>query len=461
MAFIMEDNLGIPARLKTKDAAFSLLKLALPVMAGSVIESVYNITDAFFLGKLGTAQISAPSIAFSVNFFFIIFGTGLSASGTTLIAQSRGKGEVGKMDYYANQLASLMLVLSIIAALLGSVLAGPIIRILQTPDEVYIFARDYLGIILTGLPFVFIYFVLQAVFIAIGDTLTPLVVHLVAVLLNVGLDPLLIFGLGPFPAMGVSGAAIATVISQAIGAVLSVVVLVKGKGGIKIDLAKLKPQWQAWRLLLKIGLPSGLGQAASAFGFTIMQGLVNSMGTAVIAAFGVGSRIFNMFDIPAFAISNASTSVVGRSMGARDEHAARKYIRAAVILVIILEVPLLSIAMTVGGDLVRIFVNDPEVIRLGDIMFKVIAPSLLMFSLYLSLTGAFQGAGDTKIIMILSIIRLWGIRLPLAYIIHWIHPMGPYSVWIAMFASNAITSLIGWLYYRKGKWKKALNPDEI
>ena len=438
-----------------------IMKIALPVMGGSVIEALYNLTDAFFLGKLGTAEISAPSIAFSIVFFFVIFGTGLSGAGTTLVAQSRGKDDPARMNHYANQLASLLVLVAAVASILGVTLAAPVLRLLDTPAEVYGHALSYLGIVLTGLPFMFAYFALQASFTAIGDTVTPLLVHLGAVLLNVLLDPLLIFGLGPIPGMGVAGAAVATVLSQALGAILSIAVLARGKGPLRLTLRGMRPDRAAWGLLLRIGLPSGLGQAVSAFGFTIMQGVVNSFGTATIAAFGIGSRLFNMFDIPTFGVANATTALVGHAIGAKDPRAATRFVRSAMVMVVLLELPLLSLAMAFGGDLVRLFVNDPEVIRLGDIMFKVITPSLLMFSLYMALTGAFQGAGDTKIIMVLSIARLWVIRLPLAYLLAWTTDLGPYAIWIAMFVSNALITVVGFIHYRKGRWKRALDPDRI
>lgn len=437
------------------------MKIALPVMGGSAIEALYNLTDAFFLGKLGTAEIGAPSIAFSIVFFFVIFGMGLSGAGTTLIAQSRGKGDPARMNHYANQLASMLALVSLIAAGLGVALSPYVLRLLGTPPEVYVHARTYLGIVLTGLPFMFAYFALQSSFTAIGDTVTPLLVHLAAVALNALMDPLLIFGLGPIPRLGVAGAALATVLSQGLGAALSLAVLVKGKGGLRLTMREMRPHGKSWGMLLRIGLPSGIGQALSALGFTVMQGVVNRFGTATIAAFGIGNRMFNMLDIPTFGIANATTALVGQALGAKDANSARRTVRSALILIVIMELPVLALAMGFGGDLVRVFVNDPEVIRLGDIMFKVITPSLLMFGLYMALTGAFQGAGDTKVIMLLSIARLWLIRLPLAYALAYVTDLGPYTVWIAMFVSNALTALAGGIYFKAGRWKRALNPDEV
>jgi len=439
----------------------SLLGMAFPMMLGSAIEAVYNLTDAFFLGKLGTAEIGAPSIAFSVVFFLTIFGVGLSNAGPTLMAQSRGKLDAARMNHYMNQTVSLLSLVSMALAATGFLVAAPLLRLLNTPAEVYVFALVYMRIIFLGIPFVFMYFCLQSAYTAIGDTATPIRIHLLAVGLNVVLDPLLIYGLGPFPALGVAGAAIATVMSQGVGALLSLNVLRSGRDGLRLTAREMKPTSRAWGLLLRIGMPASVGQGLSAFGFTVMQGVVNTFGTSAIAAFGVGNRLMNMFDIPTHGIASATTSLVGRAMGAKDHGAVRRIVRAALVSVVVLEIPLLGLSVLFGGDLVRLFVSDPEAVRLGDIMFKVVSPSLLMFGLYFALTGAFQGAGDTKVILVLAVLRLWVIRVPLAYHLAFNTSLGPLSIWIAMFASNFLTAAAGMAYFKLGRWKRALDPDWI
>ncbi|PKL08107.1 MAG: hypothetical protein CVV51_10650 [Spirochaetae bacterium HGW-Spirochaetae-7] len=450
-----------PSIFRPSEVNRALLRIAFPMMLGSAIETVYNLTDAFFLGKLGTAEIGAPSIAFSIVFFLTIFGSGLAGAGTTLIAQSKGKGNSGRMNHYLNQMASLLFVASTALATLGSLSAGSLLRLLNTPVEVYGFAFTYLRIVFLGIPFTFAYFALQASFTAVGDAATPVKVHLLAVGLNVALDPLLIFGIGPFPAMGVAGAAIATVLSQGVGAALSVAVLLRGKSGLRLRLRAMTPEAKSWGLLLGIGLPASIGQGLSAFGFTVLQGVVNTFGTSAIAAFGVGNRLMNMFDIPVHGIAGATTSLVGRAIGARDDHMAGRVVRSSLSLVVILEMPLLALSVFYGGDLVRLFVSDAEAIRLGDIMFKVVSPSLLMFGLYFALSGAFQGAGDTKVIMVLAVFRLWVVRVPLAYALAYRTSLGPMSIWIAMFVSNFLTAGAGFVYFRLGRWKRALDPDRI
>ncbi len=438
-----------------------ILRIAAPAMAGSLVETLYNLTDAFFLGKLGSTEISAPSVSTSLVFFLIIFATGLSGAGTTLIAQVKGRGDAERMNFYMNQTAVILAAASGILTLSGLVLARPILRLLNTPPQVLDPALTYLRIVLGGMPFMFAYFLLQSSFSAIGDTMTPLKVHLTAVLANLALDPLLIFGFGPIPAFSVAGAAAATVLSQGLGAFLSLRILIRGRGPLRLRRALLRPEPKAAELILRIGLPSSVGQALSALGFTVLQGVVNLFGTGAIAAFGVGNRLIGLFDLPAHGLSVATTTLVGQSLGARDEKGAGRVVRSALLLCLALVGLPLGASVVFGGQLVRIFVADPEAVAVGDLMFKVVAPSVLFFCLYLVLTGAFQGAGDTRVIMVLSVVRLWVVRVPLAYALAFLAGMGPMSIWIAMFASNLATALAGFAWFRGGRWKKALGTSEI
>lgn len=440
--------------------ARNILRLALPVIAGSLLETLYNLTDAFFLGKLGIAEFSAPSIAFNIVFFLIVFGLGLSGAGATLIAQSKGKGDRAKMDFYLAQMTVFLSVGAVVLSVVGIVLARPLLILLQTPESVFGHAHTYMTIVFAGIPFMFGYFVLQAGFAGAGDTFTPLVVHLIAVAVNVVLDPILIFGIG-VPPLGVAGAAIATVVSQAIASVISFAIMLKGKGVLKLRPRDMKPDGKALSLFVKIGLPASLGDGISALGFTVLQGLVNSFGPAVIAAFGAGNRIMGLFDVAAGGVSQATATLSGHALGAKDPEAARRVTRSGILVLLCFVVPLLAVSFFAGGPLVRFFVDDPEAVALGDVMFKIVGPSILLFDIYHVLTGVFRGAGSTGIVMTLSIVRLWAIRVPLAYVLALAFSVGPYSIWIAMFFSNLVTSALGYLYYRSGRWTKALDPDSV
>ncbi|MBL7007341.1 MAG: MATE family efflux transporter, partial [Spirochaetia bacterium] len=257
---------------------------------------LYNLADTYFLGKLGSGALAAPSISFSVIFFMIIFGSGFSMAGTTLISQAKGKGDREKVDFYVSQTFLMMVILSVLIMIAGLTGSNLILIALQVPDNIISNVSVYLKIIFLGMPFMFMSFVLRATLQGIGDSLTPLKIQIVTVVINIILDPLLIFGLGPFPELGVAGAAIATVIARFISMVAAIYILFSGKKGIRIRVKYLKPERKAWGLIMRIGLPSAIGGGISALGFSVLQGVVNTFGTPVIAAFGIGNRVIGLFN---------------------------------------------------------------------------------------------------------------------------------------------------------------------
>lgn len=439
----------------------SLLIVALPIMLSNFLQTLYNITDAFFLGKLGRAEISAPTISFNIIFFLIIFGMGLSMAGTTLIAQSKGKKDQEKVDFYLGQTTFLLFSGAIIIAIIGILLTPFLLRILQTPDDVFVFAKDYMTIVLAGLPFMFGMFILSSSLQGIGDTITPLKIQFFTVSLNIILDPILIFGIWIFPRLGVKGAAIATVFARMISTIIALNILIKGKKGLKLKKENLKPDKNAILLFLKIGLPASIGQGLSALGFTVLQGIVNSFGTAVVAAFGVGNRIISLFNMPAMGLSRATVTLMGQNLGAKNIKRAKKAVNIAVWADLAFLIPAMTFTFFFGNSFVKFFVNDPETIKWGAMLFKIVSPSVVFFGVFTIITGAFQGAGDTKPVMFLNIGRLWGIRVPLAYVLAVIVLKDPLGIWFAMFASNLLISLIGIYWFSRGKWIHAIDIDKI
>lgn len=438
-----------------------LITLAIPIMAGNFLQTLYNLADTYFLGKLGKVAVSAPSIAFNIIFFLIVFGFGFSSAGTTLISQAKGKQDQDKINFYLGQTTFIMTICSILIAVAGVLLTAPLLRLLQVPEEVYSYTFTYMRIIFYGVPFMFMGFILQGSLQGIGDSITPLLVQTATVILNILLDPLLIFGWGPVPALGVSGAAYATVFSQMVASGISWYILLKGRKGMKLLAANMRPKRDAIRLILRIGVPSSLGQGFSALGFTVLQGIVNSFGTAVIAAFGVGNRIISLFNMPAQGLAQANAVLVGQNLGAKNREGAKQVVMQALITTFVFITLGMSLTFFRGNGFVKFFVDDPEVLAHGKVLFRIVSPSVVFFNLFTIIIGAFQGGGDTKPIMVLNIVRLWGIRVPFAYLLGHILAFGPQGIWISMFLSNCIVALTGFILYSRGRWMDKLNPDSV
>ncbi|MFP4484169.1 MAG: MATE family efflux transporter [Spirochaetaceae bacterium] len=439
----------------------SLVRLAAPIMVANLLQMLYNLADAFFLGKISAEAVAAPSISLNLVMFLVVSGLALAMAGTTLISQSKGKGDRDRIDFYLGQTAILLLTLSVVVSLIGVVFARQILGVLQVPRSAFAGTLAYLRIILSGVPVMFFFFVVQAAMQGIGDSVTPLKIQALTVALNVALDPILIFGFGPIPRLEVEGAAIATVFSRAIASGLALWILLRGSRGMKLRAEYLVPDWAAQRRLLGIGVPLAIGQGVASLGFIVLQGIVNSFGTAVVAAFGVGTRIINLFTMPAIGFSRATASLVGQSLGARRPDTAKTVVKQSIGTVFVFISVTMILVFLFGNSVTRFFVNDPEVVRHGAIMFRVISLSVIPFAMFMVSNGAFQGGGDTKPIMYLNVGRLWGIRVPVAALLAVGLSLGPRGIWFAMLLSNVVTAALGFIILKQGRWLHKMNPEEI
>jgi len=439
----------------------TLIRLAVPIMLANLLQMLYNLADAYFLGKLGKEAVSAPTISFNLVMLLVVFGMGLAMAGTTLIAQSKGKGDRERVDFYLAQITMLLAATSVVISAAGLLLARPILMALQVPEAAFAPTYTYLTIIFAGLPLMFIFFIAQSAMQGIGDSMTPLIIQAATVVINVLLDPAFIFGFGFIPALGVAGAAYATIISRAFASVVAVLILLRGNRGLQYHRRHFRPDRKAMGLLFRIGMPASIGQGLSALGFTVLQGIVNGFGTAVVAAFGVGNRITGLFNMPAMGFSRATASLVGQRLGARRPDQAKTVVKQSVLTVFVFITIGMTLTFFFGNRVVRFFIDDPEVIRHGALMFRIISVSVIPFAMFMVTNGAFQGGGDTKPVMYLNVMRLWGLRVPIAAILAYWVGIGPPSIWIAMFISNIVTATVGFAILRQGRWLTKINPDEI
>ena len=272
----------------------TMVLLAWPVMVTSALQALYNLVDAFWLGRLGTAAVAAPGMAWPILFFFMSFAGGFQAAGSTFVAQHFGAGDRRGAEESAGQLLGFLGLLSIVLGALGYSLAPTVLRLIRAPAEVFPYALTYLRIECIGLPIMFMAQAFGGFMVGLGQTRFLMYISASSLLLNAVLDPIFIFGWGPFPAWGVAGAAWATVLSRAAVAMVGLFILFSGKRGLRLSLRDLRPRLSRVLPILRVGLPNVLDQASTSFGFVVMMGLVAGFGTAVVAAYTVGNRIINL-----------------------------------------------------------------------------------------------------------------------------------------------------------------------
>jgi putative MATE family efflux protein len=315
---------GRPAGRDTTDGPIlrALVTLAIPIVATNVFQSLYQLIDTFWVGRLGADAVAAVSLSFPILFFMISLGGGMSVAGAVIVAQTFGARDQAATDRAAGQTLLVVSAVSAALSVIGYVLSAPLVAFFRPEGAVGGMAVAYLQVSFLGLVAVFVYFVFQALLRGVGDVRTPMIVVAGTVVLNFFLDPLLILGWGPVPAYGVVGAAWATIIAQGIAGAIGLVILFSGRYGIHLRVGDMLPRRELVTKILRLGVPSSVEQAARALGLAVMMLLVASFGTTAIASYGIGARIFSFVIIPAMGLSMAVSTVVGQNVGAgRDERA--------------------------------------------------------------------------------------------------------------------------------------------
>jgi putative MATE family efflux protein len=332
-------------------------------MASHLLQTLYNLADAFWLGKLGREALVAPTVSMNVVFVATALAMGLGAAGTTLVSQYRGAGRWDLAERAGGQTFILLAFVSLLLGLLGFVSTPWLLSILNTPSDSAVQTGVYMRWVFAGLPLMFPFFVYQGISTGLGNTMGPMQVNLITVLMNAALDPLFIFGAGPVPAMGVAGAAAATVLSYFTASLAGTIRLFRGNGGFRLSRRTLKPDRETLGRILSIGLPISFGQAGTSLGFTVMMGIVNSFGSAATAAFGVGNRIIHLALVPSMGLSQANAASVGQCLGAGMPGRAQRSTVSALVMAGIILLPVTIPMFFFGDSIAMVFVDDHAVIK--------------------------------------------------------------------------------------------------
>ena len=306
----------------------ALVRLSVPIVLANILQVAYQLTDIFWAGQLSAQALAAVSLSFPITFLMVAIGGGLAIAGSVLIAQYEGRGEERAMNHVTAQTLIMVTVASIAISAIGYVYSGPIMRFMGAEPDVLPDAARFMQITFIGFVFVFGFFVYQSLMRGLGVVQVPMLIVLLTVLLNFGLDPLFIFGWGPIPAMGVAGAAMATLSTQALAAGIGFTLLFSGRHRLRPRLADFRPDWKVIGRTFKLGLPASIEQAMRALSMTLMTLLVSTFGTIAIDAYSLGLRIMTFVVIPAMGVAMATTTLVAQNLGAgklsrgrRDEFA--------------------------------------------------------------------------------------------------------------------------------------------
>lgn len=438
----------------------SLLSLALPIIAANILQSAYQLIDTFWLGRLGADAVAAVSLSFPLLFLVLSLGAGLTLAGTVLVAQYQGANNPKMVDFSSSQSVFLILLTSIVLAILSYFASEPLMKIIGAGPDIIEDSVTYFKVSSLGFVFLFLFFIFQSLMRGIGKVMLPVYIVLFTVILNAGLDPLFIYGYGPIPGFGVAGAAVASVITQAVAATIGLIILFRGRHGIKITLSAMYFNMENLKRTFRIGFPASIEQSTRALGMTFMMVIVTSFGSDIVAAYGIGARMLSFIVVPALGLGIATTSLVGQNIGALKIKRAEKAAILSARLAFFGFTGMGLLMFMVAEPLTAFFIpDDPQVIKDGALFIKIMSVSFGFLGLQQVMNGTFNGAGFTKASMLISIMSLWIVRFPLAYMLSYKTDLGPVGIWWAFPISNLIAGIVAFAYFKTGYWKKRVIRD--
>jgi putative MATE family efflux protein len=432
----------------------NLWLLAYPIMIGNLVQICYNFADTFWVSKLpySTEAVASVSIVFSVEFLLMSLIMGFSAASATLVSQNYGAKQHRAVEETAYTTINIFNGLTVLVTLFSFIFGKSILQWMKTPANILPYAMDYYYIILIAMIFMFAFYYLSALLRGIGDTTTPMIAGILSGGLNILLDPLMILGLGPFPAMGIAGAAYATLIARFVVAMYMFYVIFKKDNAMNLKLGRIFSfNRKIARDLIRIGIPSSFSNVVISLGWILVVSRVNTFGANASAVYGIGNRIDStMFQLSA-GIQYALATIVGQNIGAQQMQRAKNSVSYALKASFIVVMCLSMIVMIFPQQIFGIFSQDPAIITMGKTYIAYMAYGYAFVCCRMVLVGAFQGAGATTFSMILSMISLWVFRVPFAYYFS-ARGMGIDGVWFGLGTSFVVSYLFMYVCYKKYDW---------
>jgi putative MATE family efflux protein len=439
----------------------ALIRLAIPIILGNILQTGYQLTDAFWVGRLGAAAVAAVSISFPVSFLVIALGAGFGIAGATLSAQYMGAGRQDMVNHVAAQTMMMVLLTSIVLGAAGYLVAPYLLDLLEVAPDVYAGALGFMRVSFVGIIFVFLYGMFQALMRGVGETRTPLMIVLGTVILNFLLDPLFIFGLGPLPPQGVMGAAIATLATQALAAFLGIAIFLRGRHGIQLSWRSFLPDPVYIKRAFFLGLPGSIELSTRGLGPLLLSFLVAGFGTVTLAAYGVGTNILQFVTIPAMGMSQAVSTLVSQNMGAGNtQRAARVTILGSSYSFGMLSMVGI-LAYIVAPTLVAFFVpGDSEVIAEGAQFIRIMCLAWGGIGVQLCIVSAFRGSGNMLVAMVLALVSQFVLQFPLAYVLSKHTSLQAFGLWWSFPITTIAVAIISVGWFAQGGWKSTVLTEE-
>jgi len=427
--------------------------LAIPMMLEMSMEAIFAVVDIAFVSRLGTNAIAAVGLTEALITVLYAVAIGLGMGVTAMISRRIGARDPIAAAYVMGQAIWVGAALAIFIGTFGVIYAGDLLRMMGASEAVITEGESFTAILLGGNATILYLFLLNAGFRGAGDAPVALRSLTLANGLNIILDPCLIFGLGPFPELGVAGAAVATTIGRGVGVAYLLWFLFGGKGRLHFQLSNLAISPDLIRRMISISI-GGIGQflIATSSWIAIMR-IVALYGSAPIAAYTIALRLIEFVFLPAWGLGNAAATLVGQNLGAGKPERAEKSVWQASRYNVVFMTVSGAVFVILAPEIVGLFTVNEEIIRYGVSCLRILGFGYPMYAVGMIVIQAINGAGDTRTPSFLNFIVFWLVQIPLAYWLATSVGMGPNGVFLAIVLSESLLTILGVIVFRRGNWR--------
>lgn len=432
----------------------ALFILSVPMVIEMIMESVFAIVDIFFVAQLGADAVATVGITESSMTIVYAIGMGLSTATTALVARRIGEKKNEKAGIAAFQAIVSGLVISLLISIPGIIYAKEFLILMGASEEMAEAGYLYPAVMFGGNAVIMLLFIINAVFRSSGDAAVSMRVLLLGNLLNIILDPLLIFGIGPFPELGLMGAAIATTIGRGLAVCYQFYLLFKGHKRIRLELRHLQIKLKVMGQLFKLSAGGILQYIIATSSWIALYRIIAELGSEAMAGYTIAIRIVVFVLLPSWGLSNAASTLVGQNLGAKKPERAERTVWITAIANMIL-LGLIGLVLVIAPEpFIRLFIDTPSVVENGARALRIISCGFVFYALGMVLTQGFNGSGDTATPMRINLFCFWLFEIPLAYLLAIVLDMQIHGIGIAIVAAESALTLMAWHFFRKGKWKQ-------
>lgn len=439
----------------------ALFTLAIPIIMANLFQAMYQMTDSFWVGRLGGVALASVSICTPIIFLTVSIGIGFAIAGSTFVAQYFGARNHKMVSHAAAQTIVMIIFTSLIFSILGFIFAPQILHFMGANNEIFSMALTFLRVSFIGIVSNFCFFIFQSIMRGIGKPQIPVYIVVATVILNFILDPLFIFGFRIIPAFGPAGAALATLMTQTVAAIIGFSILFGGRHGIHLKVNNFTPDLKFIKKAFKIGLPSSIEQSSRNLVMVFMTSLITNFGNVAVASYGAGGNIVQVAILVSIGLSIANGTLVGQNIGANKIHEAIKVSKLSAAISFTLLTLMGITTFIFSNQFISFFVpNDLSIINGASLFVRTVSITFGLVALQMCFGSVFNATGLTRINMLLTTCSQWLLQVPLAYFLSRYTPLGIFGVWLSLPITNVITTIASYYLYSRGFWKKSRIIEE-